>query len=287
MAPEDPPKARRKGIQSILTGFRIVDFLVGAGQPVPLKQISEGTGLSASKLQFYLISLIEVGIVVQDRASGHYGLGPYTLQLGIIGLQRFDVYAAAAGRIGALAAETGHSVFMGVWGSEGPTIVHRAQGPLHGAIFELRLGAVLPLLRSALGRLFLAYLPEAMTQSALERELKQMAAGPVLAEGLPKSREAVQAMGAAVRSAGLAVVRGGLLADHTAISAPVLDHTGRILAGVTVMGHVNVLDDDPGGEVARRLLALTQSVTREAGASTHHYLRDFPETQTGAPSRSK
>jgi len=64
-----------------------------------------------------------------------------------------------------------------------------------------------------------------------------------------------------------------LLSDHTAISAPVFDHTGRILAGVTIMGHVNVLNDDLDGPVAERLRSVSTTVSREAGGAAH-YLRD-------------
>jgi len=267
-------RPRRRGIQSILTGFRVIDYLVQAREPVPLKQIAEGTGLSASNLQFYLISLTEVGIVAQDPRSGHYGLGPYSLQLGIFGLQQFDVYKAAFHRIESLARDTGHAVFLGVWGNTGPTIIHRAEGSYNRSVFELRLGSVLPLLRSALGRLFLAHLPEDLTRAMLERELHDLSQANTLAEGsdTPRNRVEAQRMGAAIRETGLSACRGGLLSDHTAISAPVFDHTGRILAGMTIMGHVNVLDDAPDGAVAQALLEMSRGVSEEAGATTRHYL---------------
>ena len=38
-------KPRRKGIQSILTGFQVLDFLLQARRPVPLRDIAAGTGL--------------------------------------------------------------------------------------------------------------------------------------------------------------------------------------------------------------------------------------------------
>lgn len=74
--------------------FRVIDFLVNAGRPLPLKDIAAGTGLSASKLHFYLVSLLEIGVAHQDSNTGHYGLGPYTLKLGIAGLEQFDISAA-------------------------------------------------------------------------------------------------------------------------------------------------------------------------------------------------
>jgi predicted Rossmann fold nucleotide-binding protein DprA/Smf involved in DNA uptake len=55
----------RKGIQSIEIGFRILDFIVKAGRPVPLRDIAAGTGMPASNVHFYLVSLTQIGVVRQ------------------------------------------------------------------------------------------------------------------------------------------------------------------------------------------------------------------------------
>lgn len=271
---EDGGKPRRRGIQSIVTGFRVLDFLVRAGQPVALKDIATGTGLSASKLQFYLISLAEVGAVAQEPATGRYGLGPYTLQLGISGLQQFDIYKSAYSRMETLSQETGHSVFLGVWGNEGPTIVHRTEGSYNRSIFELRLGSVLPVLRSALGRLFLAYLPATITAAAVDLELSELTrnnpgAGPA---DVPRTRLEVQALAARIREQRFSVARGGLLSDHTAVSAPVFDHAGKIVSGLTIMGHVNSLNDAEDGPIVAEMRSLADEISAEAGATVRHYM---------------
>lgn len=256
---EEPKIAplRRKGIQSILTGFQVLDFLLKAGQPVPLREIAAGTGLSASKLQFYLISLAEVGAVKQDALTGRYGLGAYTLRLGIAGLQQFDIYQSAHVRMEQLAKDTGVTVFLGVWGDQGPTVIHRAESPSRHPIFDLRLGAVLPLTGSALGRLFLAYLPRSMTSA-----------------GVPKAGLSYEEASQNIRQTQLSISRGELLAEHIAISAPVFDQSGRILAGITLMGPQTLLSDDPNSKAALALKALTKTISHEAGATTQHYL-DF------------
>jgi DNA-binding IclR family transcriptional regulator len=270
----DEARPRRKGIQSIVTGFRVLDFLVKAGQPAPLREIAAGTGLSASKLQFYLISLAEVGVVAQDVKSGFYGLGPYTLQLGISGLQQFDIYKSAFDRMERLAQETGHSVFLGVWGNEGPTIVHRSEGSYNRSIFELRLGSVLPVLRSALGRLFVAYLPATLTAALVDQELSEFTRNNLATAGidLPRTRLEVQTLGETVRMRGYSTARGGLLSDHTAISAPVFDHAGKIISGLTIMGHVNALNDADDSPIVAEMVGLAAEISAEAGRTVRHYL---------------
>lgn len=267
-------KASRKGIQSIEIGFRVIDFLVTAGRPLPLKEISAGTGLSASKLHFYLVSLLEIGVVHQDNKTGYYGLGPYTLKLGIAGLEQFDIFAAARDRLIDLANDIGHSVFLGVWGNHGPTIVYRADGSYSRSVFELRVGSVLPVLRSALGRLFLAYLPEGLTSNFVEAELADMSRRPFQVESndVPRNRLEVRELIAGIRKNQLSRCRAGLLSDYTAVSAPIFDHTGTIIAGITVMGLRGILDDEFTGPSALAIQALAGEISNDAGQRTTSYI---------------
>ena len=273
MSGDGPKKAPRKGIQSIEIGFRVIDYLVAAGRPMPLKTIATGTGLSASKLHFYLVSLLEVGVVHQDNRTGHYGLGPYTLKLGIAGLEQFDIFTAARDRLVDLANELGHSVFLGVWGNHGPTIIYRADGSYSRSVFELRVGSVLPVLRSALGRLFLAYLPEGLTSSFVETELIDMGRRPRPADSdVPRNRMEVRDLIAEIRNHTLSRSRAGLISDYTAVSAPIFDHTGLIIAGITVMGLRGILDDEYAGKSALSIQALAREISSEAGQRTTSYI---------------
>ena len=65
---------------------------------------------------------------------------------------------AARGIIAAdLADKIGVTVFLGVWGNRGPTIIYRVDGPLSETVLDIRVGSVLPILRSAVGRYLLGW----------------------------------------------------------------------------------------------------------------------------------
>ena len=270
-----PKKLQRKGIQSLETGFRILDFLVKTGQPVALKDIALGTGLSPSNINFYLVSLLKIGAAIQDSRSGHYGLGPYAVRLGLAGLEQFDLFAVSRDRLVELANTVGHSVFLGVWGNHGPTIVYRADGVHSRSIFELRVGSVLPVLRSALGRLFLAHLPESMTAEFVDAELKDfrqqsagLSPGELTSADVIRNRSDLKKMVQQARQHGMSRCRSGILSDYTAMSAPILDYGGTICAGITVMGRIGVLDDDLRGESAQAVSELAMQLSN-AGQGQH------------------
>jgi len=169
----------------------------------------------------------------------------------------------------------GCTVFMGVWGNQGPTIVHRVSGDHTRSLFELRLGSVLPVLRSALGRVLFAYLPEEVTKASVDREMSEAAPGLTEQDPdmpTPKTLTGLKDLRARIQERQMSRSRGGLLLDHTAISAPVFDYRGKIIAGVTAMGPIHALDDTFDGQLAQDLRTIADDISQEAGQTTTHYL---------------
>jgi hypothetical protein len=110
-------KPQRKGIQSIEVGFSILSVLMAASKPLPLKTISERSGLSPSKVHSYLVSFCALDLVVQHRDMGTYGLGSYALKMGLAFLEQFDLFSVARPEMSKLADTLGATVLLGVWGN--------------------------------------------------------------------------------------------------------------------------------------------------------------------------
>ena len=81
------------------------------------------------------------------------------MSLGVAALRQSDLVEVARRDAGALSEATTCSVLLTTWGNRGPAIVYRVDGKRRGPT-SVRVGYVLPLWRSASGRVFLAYLPE-------------------------------------------------------------------------------------------------------------------------------
>jgi DNA-binding IclR family transcriptional regulator len=213
------------------------------------------------------VSFQAVGVIRQEPDTGFYGLGSYALKLGMAALEQFDVFTAARPVMADLAATVGHTVFLGVWGNRGPTIVYRIEGGESRPILELRVGSVLPLLSSALGRNFLTHLPRSLTEELLKQELKRCQTDLTLSSiaDLPKSMADIEQMIAAVKLTGISRCRNALLPHFTSLSAPVFDHLGEMIAAITLMGPMGVLDDDLEGLTAKTLKERALQISRDAG----------------------
>ncbi|MEZ5708109.1 MAG: IclR family transcriptional regulator [Blastomonas sp.] len=267
MGEGDSRKMPRKGIQSVEIGFDILAAMMQARRPLPLKDISKLTGLPSSKLHSYLVSLVSRDVVIQHSDTGRYGLGPLALKLGLAVLDQFDLFTATRPVMRSLAEEIGHTVFLGVWGNRGPTIIHRVDGPLSQIVLDLRVGSVLPVLRSAVGRNLAAYVPESLVRPLITPEMEAARgsnSGPDSLEH-PQTYAMAERVFEEARQHGIARARGGLMSDFTALSVPIFDFSGHVYGALTIMGRTNVFDDSLDGEPAHQLKAACREISEAGG----------------------
>lgn len=259
-------KPPRKGVQSIEVGFSILNVLMASARPLPLKTISKISDLPPSKVHSYLVSFTALDVVRQDSSTGHYGLGPRALKLGLAFLGQFDLFSATRPVMADLAEQIGITVFLGVWGNRGPTIIYRADGPLSETVLDIRVGAALPILRSAVGRNLAAYMPDNIIRPLIVQELSHfVASGATDTIETPKTLMMVQRMFEKVRADGISRVRGGLISDYSALSVPIFGFSGAPYGALTIMGRYNSFDDSLEGDSALKLKAACSSISTACG----------------------
>ncbi|MDQ0033868.1 DNA-binding IclR family transcriptional regulator [Variovorax boronicumulans] len=276
----DPPETDRsaqRGIQSIEVGGQLLRALVHHGRPMALKDLAREADMTPAKAHPYMVSFGRLGLIEQDRASGHYLLGPLALQLGLISLQQADPVHIATPLLSPLALQIGHTVALAVWGARGATIVRTAESPSPVHV-NMRHGTVFSLTNTASGRIFAAYLDADAVRQLLEEERQRQkprkgaAAEPAApAGGMP----AVQPLPSwsdferqlkEVREHGISRSDGEVIKGVSAMAAPVFDHTGAIVLAVTAIGPAGVFDTAWDGELSRALKACAGAVSQRLGA---------------------
>jgi DNA-binding IclR family transcriptional regulator len=214
-------KSDRRGIQSVEIGMRVIEALRAAAAPLHLKDLAKASGLPTSNCHRYVVSFVRTGFLVQDLASGRYDLGPRLLQAGLAALARIDVIAVGTAALERIVDKTGHTGLLSVWADLGPTIVRWMPG-VAAVRTSLSTGSTLPLLTSATGRVFLAFLPSRQTSQLLAQE--------ALSDNIEPAPLIVS-----VRSAGIARVSGDHIPGLSAVAAPVLDAQGEAMAVITLV----------------------------------------------------
>ncbi|AOK30729.1 IclR family transcriptional regulator [Burkholderia singularis] len=254
----------RSGIQSIEVGFRLLDVLTHEPRAMMLRDLAQRAQMSPAKAHRYLVSFLRLGVVSQDPVSGRYELGGFALQMGLARLARVDGVKLARIALTALRDRLDQTVGIAVWGNQGPTIVHWMESS-HPAKASLKLGDVMPLLGSATGLVFAAYLPRSKTAAMIERELADSHRAAHYAG--PRTPAEVEAVLADVRAHRAARVAGMLLPTINAFGMPVFDSLGELALAIVALGHEGAFDLSWGGEIDAALRACAQQLSYELGYS--------------------
>lgn len=256
----------RAGIQSVEVGFALLDALAHANGPLMLRDLAALAGMSAAKAHRYLVSFQRLGLVAQDSATTRYDLGPGALKLGLASLSRMDAVRMARERVAALNAQLGHTLALAVWGNHGPTIVHWDESP-QAVTVNLRLGDVMPLLSSATGRCFAAFVQRegkvdrmaGMIREEMERARR------LGRTDVPSTAAQVKAMLDEVRTRGAARVVDTLLPGIVGFCAPVFDADGHMVLGMVALGSAATFDAAWDGAVDRPLRAAAAQLSNDLG----------------------
>src|SRR4030095_14213740 len=158
--------------------------------------------------------------------------------------------------------QVGHTLALAVWGNHGPTIVHWEESP-QAVTVNLRLGDVMPLLTSATGQCFAAYMAREAIAPMLKEELER-----VRRQGrgdVPATLADVRALLDAVRQRGAARVVDTLLPGIVGFCAPVFDSDGHIVLGLVALGPVGTFDAEWDGAVHRPLRSAAAQLSSDLG----------------------
>lgn len=253
------------GVQSVETGIELLLALAALSSDTPppmLKTIAAAAGIAPAKAHRYLVSFTRTEMVERDAATGRYRLGPAARAIGIAAIRGSDVVRMASQRLPKLCEDVQHSAALAVWTQQGPTIVwvEEVRRPI---TVSTRVGEILPLLSSATGRVFGAWLPRYATQAMLSRELS---ANRRLEPSGPLVRlEEVEQLFEQVRQHGVGWTRGGLNTTINALAAPIFDYRSALVGALALLGPSDAFDPDPDGGLAGTLRTAAMEVSEALG----------------------
>jgi DNA-binding IclR family transcriptional regulator len=235
-------------VQSIERAAAILQVVAGAPGSLGVTDIAAAVGLAKTTTHSLLRTLLLVGFVEQDRATGRYALGAGLLRLGTSRLDVNELRARSSNWADALAARSGHAVRVATLSGDQVVVVHHVFRPDHSAQ-ELEVGTALPAATTALGTVLRAFAAVPVRSSA--RRPDGAAAG--LAE---------------VRARGWAAERGEHEAGVGGIAAPVRAAGGLVVAALGVAGPLPAVFDgrgQPRGQLVPLVTDAAQGVSRELG----------------------
>jgi DNA-binding IclR family transcriptional regulator len=256
-----PERSRRQRVQAATTGMVLLKALARLGGRASLTVLARQVEENPAKVHRYLISMVEEELVVQDPVSLQYCLGAEAIQIGLAAMRLADPLRIGEPALVRLRETLEMTCFIAVMGNKGPTIV-RFEEPGLPVTLNVRVGSVLPLLWSATGRAFLAYLDDSRVETLAHAEL--VGISPAQKATLA-AHDPVSSLRKDVRASGMAVVHDTNLQGISAIALPIFDFTDKITAVLTVLGASGSFDSDPSGRVASVMRTEAAAISRALG----------------------
>ncbi|MQY51555.1 IclR family transcriptional regulator [Rhodocyclus tenuis] len=262
---ESESEKPRHGIQSIEVGGRLLRVLAANSRPMMLRDLARNAAMPAAKAHRYLVSFVRMGLVEQDANTGRYDLGAFAMELGLASLARIDAVKLAAPVLEDLYEQIGETVALAMWANRGPTCVRwiEADGPI---TITLRTGVVLPLTTSATGRAFAAFYRSPSMKKQLDKELRAAAESEGCSPA--EKQQAMECLLGEIRQHGIARADGSLTPGINGFSAPVFDHSGKMVAAITSLGPVGNFDNRWESSLAARIKAAAALLSSRLGFDT-------------------
>lgn len=248
---------KSNGIQALDAALRVLSEMGLLKGPATLSDIARACEMPPSKVHRYLASFQQAGLVEQAGRSGRYDLGRGAALLGLSAIARHDFVNRASDALPELSAATGMSGLLSVLGNEGATVIRweRAASP---AVTSIGLGTTLPLLKSATGRVLLAWAPQAPLQSLLETEIRIAQRNPNMFPDITPTAAGIEKLNAETRAKGYSSVDGRFIPGLVAIAAPILDWQNEAQAVITLVG-TDPTSTLPDSNAVAALLAFCQA----------------------------
>ena len=241
-------------------GIRVIEML-SASSHDSTDDIARGSGIPRSSVYRILCVLEDLGYAIRHKHGHHDGwsLSLRFLRLTSGLLARLDIKSIVRDSLVALADETREIVQLAVLDGHHAVIIDNLQR--HPSIIAVAaVGERLDVNTCASGIVLAAFaneetLNEIMEHGVLDHHTEYTITDPA------EFRKLL----AEVRRSGYAVDNQYYAIGHRCIGAPVLDHSGAVVAALNISGHIRTITDARVSELAERVMARAREASAKLG----------------------
>jgi DNA-binding IclR family transcriptional regulator len=246
------------GVQSVDRAVSVLQILAQRGE-AGVSEVAADIGVHKSTAFRLLAALEERELVEQTQDRGKYRLGFGILRLASAVPGQLDVTQQARPICEQLAAQLGETVNIAVRRSHFVVNLDQARGPsavgTHNWVGELT-----PLHATSSGKVLLAY----MTSEERRNVLASSGLARLTPQTITSQRELEAQFEAAARD-GYAFSVEELEEGLNAVAAPVRDHTGAVIAALSVSGPVYRFSEERMRDVTPDVVAAAAAISHRMG----------------------
>ncbi|MDR7419687.1 MAG: IclR family transcriptional regulator [Armatimonadota bacterium] len=252
---------RLDATSSLEKALRLLD-LFSLEHPVrTLAELTGDSGLPRATTHRLLSVLRDVGYLHYDPATRGYRLGYKLLERGYLVSEQIELRPVARPHMERLRDETGETVSLQIVDGDEGLYVEKLE-PLAGFRLWTRVGMRRPLYAGCSMKVLLAHLPPEHIERIIRHGLTALTP-MTITDGEKLTRDL-----AAIRARGYSVTFGESHAGVHGVAAPVRDHTGRVVASLSVLGPAARIPRERIPELITRVTRAAAGISRDLGYST-------------------
>lgn len=266
-------------VQVIDRAVALLEELAVDSRPRSLAALSAAVGLSKTTTRRVLMSLEQHGFC-ERAATGEYRLGLRLFALGMLVRERLDLRDRSKSVLEWLAETTQLTVFLCIREDDRAICIERLDGRFAHTL-ALRIGGTLPLHTGASPLVLLAYSSdEEIEQYLASHERLEKFTGRTMTS----SREVRRAI-ADCRAHGFVVSDQDVTDGVAAIGAPVFDHTGAVVAAVSVSGLTSHVLGDREARIVEAVCSAGARISGQLGFAREVMNRRSDQRQRATTAR--
>lgn len=219
-----------KPSSTLSRAIQLMDCFTKEDPYLGVREAARMTGFTSSTTGRIMVSLRDLGLLVQDTETRQYTLAGKVLAWAEVYSATVDVRRVAQPFIFDLQRLTGETISLYILEGAERVCVERLESEQNVRVVA-RVGRYLPLHAGSAGKLFLAYLPEDKREEILANETREPFT-PYTLTDLDQLREQIQI----IRQQGYAISHGEWTIDASGVAAPIFNQRGQIIAALTVSG---------------------------------------------------
>lgn len=251
-------KRSKSTIQSIQRAAAILRSFTEATPELGVTALSQKVGLHKSTVSRILSTLKQEGLIDQNPETGAYRLGLGLISLAGVALGRLDVRGVAQPHLDALVEVSQETINVTVVDGRECVNIERVSSP-RPIRYVGWIGRRTPLHCTASGKVLLAHMTPAERDAVLPSPLLKYTDKTIT------EPDALEKSLARVRQQGYAIVHEEFEEGFSALAAPIKEHTGRIVAALSISGPTYRMTPEQVESYVGPLVQTARTISSEMG----------------------
>ena len=219
---------RRYFIHSLARGFKLLEKMAEAGEPLTLSQVAESMGMTLPTAYRFLYTLQAIDLIEKEADRKAYRITPKVLKLGYGVFKSSELWSTAHPCLVRASKETGETFNLAVLENHQILYIDRVKTQSILTI-NLEIGSKLPAYCTSMGRVLLAGLSPEAAAECLRSSRRHKHTRRTVTD-LKELEDILRQ----VRKNGYAVNHGELAAELYSAAAPVFNRQGVVVAAVNM-----------------------------------------------------